>query len=70
MTKAKRVYKQRPLTLEDVGREFVKGQSFEVQLAVSQLIAKAKQEAQKQRDGAADGVIDFQRGWKLTEMKS
>jgi hypothetical protein len=38
----KHEYKQRAVTLEDIGRELVKGESLEVQLAMSALIAKAK----------------------------
>lgn len=62
----KRGHKQRAVTLEDIGRELVKGESLEVQLAMSTFIAKAKQAAlQNQQHDAADGVIDFERGWRL-----
>lgn len=60
----KREPKQRPVTLEDIGRELVKGESLEVQLAMSTFIVKAKQAAlENQQHDAADGVIDFERGW-------
>jgi hypothetical protein len=56
-------HKQRPATLEDIARELVKGESLEVQLAMSTLVAKARQVAKEQ---AAHGcVIDYQRGWIL-----
>lgn len=62
----KRAYKQRPVTLEDIGRELVKDEPLEVQLAMSALIAKAKHAVKQQQEkGAADGVIDFERGWRL-----
>lgn len=59
-----REYKQRAVTLEDIGRELVKDEPLDVQLAMSALIAKAKQAAVKQQNDA-EGVIDFERGWVL-----
>lgn len=63
----KRQHKQRPLTLEDIGREFVKDQSDEVKLAVSIVIARAKQEATKNADVVqlTASVTDHERGWTL-----
>jgi hypothetical protein len=65
----KHEYKQRAVTLEDIGRELVKGESLEVQLAMSALIAKAKQVAMKQQEQHASvaqmGVVDHERGWRL-----
>jgi hypothetical protein len=40
-------HKQRPATLEDIARELVKGESLEVQLAMSTLVAKARQVANR-----------------------
>lgn len=61
-----REHKQRPPTLEDIGRELVRGESLEVQLTMSALIAKAKQVAKQQQAEAAEGcVIDYEKGWVL-----
>jgi hypothetical protein len=63
---SKRQYVDRKVTLEDIGRELVKDEPLEVQIEMSLLIAKAKQAALQQKEqGAADGVIDFERGWRL-----
>lgn len=68
MTKAKRVYKQRPVTIEDVAREFTKDLPLSEQIVVSTFLVRAKQAAKKQQQekGAASGVIDIQ-DWKRTE---
>jgi hypothetical protein len=42
-----REHKQRSTTLEDIARELVKGESLEVQLAMSTLVAKARQVANR-----------------------
>jgi hypothetical protein len=61
-----REYRDRKVTLEDIGRELVKGESLEVQLAMSALVAKAKQVAKQQQAEAAEGcVIDYERGWVI-----
>lgn len=64
----KREHKQRAVTLEDIGRELVKGESLEVQLAMSTFIARAKEAAKKQAPSNVEQlfVVDEERGWRLT----
>jgi hypothetical protein len=66
---SRREYKQRPVSFEDVCREYVKDLDLADQLTVSVLHAKVKaafeEDKKQQADAAADGVIDFQRGWIL-----
>jgi hypothetical protein len=62
----KHAYRDRPATLEDIARELVKGESLETQMAMSVLVAKARQVAKEQQTQAAEGcVIDYERGWIL-----
>ena len=57
------------VSIDDIAREYLraKSASLEEQLEASLFVEKVKREMAQQQttDAAADGVIDFQRGWIL-----
>jgi hypothetical protein len=53
----KRIYKQRPVTLEDVAREFTKDLELRDQLAVAIFVARAKAAAKQQQRELENGNV-------------
>jgi hypothetical protein len=54
---SKRVYKQRPVTLEDVAREFTRDLELRDQLAVALFVARAKAAAKQQQREQEHGNV-------------
>ena len=58
MSKRKHVYKQRPLTLEDLAREYTRDLELRDQLAIALFVARAKAAAkQQQREKELGNVV-------------
>lgn len=70
----KREARERPKTLHELGREFVKDLTLEEKLVVSVFVAKleaaaaAQQRIEQELRNKVEpmGVIDNERGWRLT----
>ena len=59
---------RKPITIDDVAREYLraKSASLQEQLEVSVFVERIKREMREQQaTDAADGVTDFQRGWRI-----
>jgi hypothetical protein len=54
---SKRVYKQRPVTLEDVAREYTKDLELRDQLAIALFVARAKAAAKQQQREREQGNV-------------
>ena len=57
MSKRKHVYKRRPLTLEDLAREFTRDLELRDQLAVALFVARAKAAAKQQQREQEQGNV-------------